>query len=153
MRTELCDMVGIKHPIIQAGMGPWNTEKLAIAAANAGILGIMSSAGARTKEVGALERYRDDVKERYTIVKQLIRNVAEGTREQEGIFGVNCMVSVEIREVAKTLISGALDAREEDLREPYDLSFGRDKVGLLIDPATDNTVGDEGDNHVRIGGV
>jgi NAD(P)H-dependent flavin oxidoreductase YrpB (nitropropane dioxygenase family) len=113
IKTKLCEMIGIEHPIVQAGMGPWNTEKLAIAAANAGILGIISSAGARKRTANEFDD-RSDVKERYEIVKQLIRNVAEGTREKKGIFGVNSLVSVEIREIAKILIQAVIDAREED---------------------------------------
>ncbi|MFQ5925049.1 MAG: hypothetical protein ACE5IE_03545 [Dehalococcoidia bacterium] len=43
IRTELCDMLGMKHPIIQADMGPYSTNNLA--AANAGALGIISTSG------------------------------------------------------------------------------------------------------------
>ena len=38
-------MVGIQYPIIRARMGPYCTDKLAIAAANAGALGIISTSG------------------------------------------------------------------------------------------------------------
>ena len=43
IKTELCELLGIKYPIIQAGMGPFGTNKLCIAAANAGVLGLISS--------------------------------------------------------------------------------------------------------------
>jgi enoyl-[acyl-carrier protein] reductase II len=49
IKTELCDLLGIKYPIIQAGMGPFGTNKLCIAAANAGVLGLISSSGIATK--------------------------------------------------------------------------------------------------------
>jgi NAD(P)H-dependent flavin oxidoreductase YrpB (nitropropane dioxygenase family) len=45
LKSELCDMVGIKYPIIQAGMGPYSTNRLAAASANAGVLGIISTSG------------------------------------------------------------------------------------------------------------
>lgn len=45
IKTELCDMLGIKHPVIQAGMGTYSTNRLAAAAANAGALGLISSGG------------------------------------------------------------------------------------------------------------
>ncbi|MHA2302349.1 MAG: nitronate monooxygenase, partial [Candidatus Thorarchaeota archaeon] len=45
IHTELCDIVGIKHPILQGGMGPYKTEALAIAVANAGALGVISCIG------------------------------------------------------------------------------------------------------------
>ncbi len=43
--SELCKMIGIKYPLIQAGMGPYSTNRLAAAAANAGILGLVSTSG------------------------------------------------------------------------------------------------------------
>ncbi|MCK4484102.1 MAG: nitronate monooxygenase, partial [Candidatus Thorarchaeota archaeon] len=45
IHTELCDLLGIKHPILQGGMGPYKTEDLAIAVSNAGALGVISSIG------------------------------------------------------------------------------------------------------------
>jgi enoyl-[acyl-carrier protein] reductase II len=39
IKTELCDMLEIKYPIIQAGMVPLSTNEICIAAANTGILG------------------------------------------------------------------------------------------------------------------
>lgn len=45
LHTELCDMLGTKYPIIQAGMGPFSTNRLAAVAANAGVLGIISTSG------------------------------------------------------------------------------------------------------------
>jgi len=38
LHTELCDIVGIEHPILQGGMGPYKTESLATAVSNAGAL-------------------------------------------------------------------------------------------------------------------
>lgn len=104
IKTKLCDLIGIKHPIIQAGMGPWKTEKLAIAAANAGILGIISTSG-----IIAEARGRP-----YETIKQIIHSVKEATSEKGGIFGINCMVSAEMVRGARELIRGTLDAREED---------------------------------------
>ncbi len=45
LHTELCNMLDIKYPIIQAGMGPFSTNRLAAVAANAGVLGIISTSG------------------------------------------------------------------------------------------------------------
>lgn len=45
VKSKLCDLTGIKYPIIQAGMGPFPTTNLCIASANAGVLGILSSSG------------------------------------------------------------------------------------------------------------
>lgn len=45
IRTVLCDLLGIKHPIIQGGMGPYDTTRLAAAVSNAGGLGTISIPG------------------------------------------------------------------------------------------------------------
>ncbi|MBW2092625.1 MAG: nitronate monooxygenase, partial [Deltaproteobacteria bacterium] len=45
IETNLTELLGIKYPIIQAGMGPFGTNKLSIAAANAGILGLIACSG------------------------------------------------------------------------------------------------------------
>ena len=45
IKSSLCDMLGIDYPIIQAGMGPFNTSKLAAAVSNAGGLGTVSIPG------------------------------------------------------------------------------------------------------------
>lgn len=117
--TKLCELLGIKYPIIQAGMGPWKTEKLAIAAANAGILGIISTSGviieaAGLDMLGETTSAPEGKKTPYEMVKPLIHRVKEATRESKGIFGINCMVSAEMMQGAKDLIRGTLDAREED---------------------------------------
>src|SRR5947209_8109835 len=45
MRTVLCDLLGIRHPIIQDGMGPFSTAALAAAVSDAGGLGTVSIPG------------------------------------------------------------------------------------------------------------
>lgn len=44
-RTAICDLFGIEHPILLAGMGTASTPELAAAVSNAGGLGIMGAAG------------------------------------------------------------------------------------------------------------
>lgn len=50
IKTEICDLFGIEHPILLAGMGQVSTPELAAAVSNAGGLGVMgaASAGPRT---------------------------------------------------------------------------------------------------------
>ncbi|HUW65736.1 MAG TPA: nitronate monooxygenase, partial [Spirochaetia bacterium] len=50
IKSRLCDLVGIKYPIIQAGMGPFPNNNLCVAAANAGVLGLISTSGIASKE-------------------------------------------------------------------------------------------------------
>jgi NAD(P)H-dependent flavin oxidoreductase YrpB (nitropropane dioxygenase family) len=42
LETRITEMLGIEHPVIQDGMGPFNTVKLAAAVSNAGGLGSVS---------------------------------------------------------------------------------------------------------------
>ena len=49
LKTKLCEMLGIKYPIIQAGMGPFSNNNLCVAAANAGVLGLLSTSGLFSK--------------------------------------------------------------------------------------------------------
>ena len=69
MRTAICELFGVRHPIVQTGMGFVSGAKLTAATANAGGLGILASA-TMTKQ--ALE--------------QEIRQTKELTSEP---FGVN----------------------------------------------------------------
>ena len=44
LHTALCDLVGVRYPIVQTGMGWVAVPKLVAATANAGALGILASA-------------------------------------------------------------------------------------------------------------
>ncbi|HEY5498729.1 MAG TPA: nitronate monooxygenase, partial [Syntrophales bacterium] len=50
IKSRLCDLTGIKYPIIQAGMGPFSNNNLCVAAANAGVLGLLSTSGLFSKD-------------------------------------------------------------------------------------------------------
>ena len=45
IHTKFQEIIGTKYPIIQAGMGPYSTNNLCIAAAKAGALGLISTVG------------------------------------------------------------------------------------------------------------
>ena len=51
IRTPLCDLVGIKYPIVQGGMAWVGTAELAAAVSNAGGLGMIGGGNAPTDEV------------------------------------------------------------------------------------------------------
>ena len=121
IRTELCSRLGIQHPIIQAGMGPFGTNKLCIAAANAGVLGLISSSGVNSRDsmpdiyeyfIGTGGASMEDDKK--TVLQKIFRQTLEGTREKKGIFGVNVMVSTEERRNAEVIIDSAIRARKQD---------------------------------------
>ncbi|MGI6548755.1 MAG: NAD(P)H-dependent flavin oxidoreductase [Syntrophomonadales bacterium] len=121
IKSRLCDLVGIKYPIIQAGMGPFPTTDLCIASANAGVLGILSSSGLANqsqKQIygafcrsGNADPDKDSPEE---ILRKIFYKVLENTRESQGIFGVNVMVSAEMKDIAQVIIGTMLKVREED---------------------------------------
>lgn len=116
IKTELCDLLGIKYPIIQAGMGPFSTNNLCVAAANAGALGIISSFGMGIGQViwpSLIERLfgKGTTEE---LVKRSIRRAKELTKETGGIFGVNCLVSQELLPFAEETIGATLDEVKND---------------------------------------
>ena len=45
LKSPICELFGIEHPILLAGMGGASTPELAAAVSNAGGLGIMGAAG------------------------------------------------------------------------------------------------------------
>jgi len=63
LQTTLCDLVGVKYPIVQTGMGWVAGPKLVSATANAGALGILASA---TMDFDQLKTSIAEVKSRTT---------------------------------------------------------------------------------------
>ena len=122
IQTKLTKMLGIKYPIIQAGMGPFGTNNLCIASANAGVLGLVSSTGLFAhmiapelgeifrKATGVTEEEMDDPRE---VLKTMYRYVLENTKKTQGIFGVNCMVSAELVGTIGNFIGASKEVRDE----------------------------------------
>ena len=81
IHTELCDLLNIRHPIIQAGMGPFSTKLLAVNASNAGTCGLISHSG------GPLMGFDKPVPQ---IMEDAIEEVAKNTPHT---FGVNVRVA------------------------------------------------------------
>lgn len=140
IKTRLSEMVGVKHPIIQAGMGPYSTNRLAVAAANAGALGILSTSGflyiadksAWKGPMAELIKQLTDGKQGtpYEHLKRVFYRVKEETRSSRGIFGVNCMVSVEMTGWAREVIRAVAEVRNED-------SEMRERLRVVITSAGD----------------
>ena len=88
IKTRLTELVGIKYPIIQAGMGPFPVTSLCIAAANAGCLGLCSTYGTTSRESNPVA-YKEFVKQAHasetdddiTIFKKMFTRVFEETKE------------------------------------------------------------------------
>lgn len=117
IKTRLCEMLEIKYPIIQAGMGPWSTEKLCVATANAGALGIVSTVGLAYKLAvpSAIENL-DDYQEKtpYELLRITLDWVGDRTSGTKGVFGVNIPLAQEFRELIEGLFKATIDARNQE---------------------------------------
>ncbi len=132
LKTQLTEFLGIKHPIIQAGMGPFSNNKLCIATANAGVLGLLSTSGLFVRDLnpGVYKSFcetggakvEDDQE---TVLRKIFQQTHEGVKEKKGVFGINVMVSAEMAEGARTIIDTAIKVREEnpEMKETFKVIF------------------------------
>ncbi|MGQ9459982.1 MAG: NAD(P)H-dependent flavin oxidoreductase [Candidatus Bathyarchaeaceae archaeon] len=114
IKTEICDLLGIKYPIIQAAMGPFDTSDLASAVSNAGGLGVVSHPA--PSEVGLIfelltpdkvQEFIEDVKRRMLAA---IQKVNKNTNKP---FGLNIRVAPEQPD-APHLVDMIIEEREKD---------------------------------------
>lgn len=132
IKSRLCDLVGIKYPIIQAGMGPFSNNNLCVASANAGVLGLLSTSGLIFKfdqpwvykafvESGEAN-IDDDIP---TVMEKVLKRTYRLVKDKGGIFGINVMVSAELVEIANMMIDTAIKVREEnpDMKKNFKVIF------------------------------
>lgn len=132
IKSRLCDLVGIKYPIIQAGMGPFSNNNLCVAAANAGVLGLLSTSGVFDKETQpwvykafvdtAEANYDDDIP---TVMEKVLKRTTRLVKDKGGIFGINVMVSTEVLKYSHVIIDTAIKVREEnpDIKKHFKVIF------------------------------
>ena len=132
IKSRLCDLIGIKYPIIQAGMGPFSNNTLGVASANAGVLGLLSTSGVFDKGfqpwiykafVGtAGADYDDDIP---TVMEKLLKRTYNLVKDKGGVFGINVMVSAEVLKHSHTIIDTAIKVREEnpDIKNHFKVIF------------------------------
>jgi len=142
IQTPLCETLGCKHPIIQAGMGPFSTNNLCVASANAGIVGLVSTSGLFAATLygksgqeylyGGLAKWvGKDVKIKpKDLLKEIFYKILRETKGSGGIFGANVMVSAELRTVASDYINTIIEVRKED-------SDMEKRLNLLVTSAGD----------------
>jgi NAD(P)H-dependent flavin oxidoreductase YrpB (nitropropane dioxygenase family) len=132
IKSRLCDLIGTKHPIIQAGMGPFSNNNLGVAAANAGVLGLLSTSGivdsqtqpwvyrAWVSTAGAADD--DDMT---TVLEKALKRTYNLVKDQGGVYGINVMVSAEMRPSAETIIDTAIRVCEEnpDIKKHFKVIF------------------------------
>jgi len=98
--TPLCRLLGIRVPILQGGMGPYSTTRLAAAVSEAGALGIVSHP--------ALDTLSNE--EKIARMLEAIHAVAATTT---GIFGANVRVAAEYPEAPALVAALARMRRDE----------------------------------------
>ncbi|MHA1793735.1 MAG: NAD(P)H-dependent flavin oxidoreductase [Promethearchaeota archaeon] len=119
MKTKFQEIFKTKYPIIQAGMGPYDTTRLAAAVAKAGGLGIISTVGMGKFQMPGIGEFK------YTAIfddlppeKLLIRSINDVLREIEADpdarFGINIPVSEEFIPTAGRLIKTIVDVMHHD---------------------------------------
>jgi enoyl-[acyl-carrier protein] reductase II len=98
-------------------MGPYSTNQLCIAVANAGALGIISGIGMATNlsDATPVDPRRvfgnGSPKE---IMRRTIAEITDQTADTEGVYGINTPVSAEFVDAARMLIEETLECRERD---------------------------------------
>lgn len=121
LRTKLTAMLGIKHPIIQAGMGPFSNNNLCVATSNAGILGLLSTSGLFNKTetpwiynafVDSGEASPDD--DMAGVLTSVLKRTYRLTKDKGGVFGINVMVSAELVHLSTVLIDTAITVVKEN---------------------------------------
>jgi NAD(P)H-dependent flavin oxidoreductase YrpB (nitropropane dioxygenase family) len=132
IKSRLCDLVGIKYPIIQAGMGPFSNNNLCVAAANAGVLGLLSTSGVFNKDTQpwvykdfvetAEANYDDDMA---TVLEKVLKRTYRLVKDKGGIFGINVMVSAEVLPNSQVMVDTAIRVREEnpDMKKHFKVIF------------------------------
>ncbi|MEM2142933.1 MAG: nitronate monooxygenase [Candidatus Thorarchaeota archaeon] len=118
IRTELCDLIGIRHPILQGGMGPYKTEDLAIAVARAGALGVISSIGMAASllpeaaPIDPVRLFGSDPPR--VLLQKSIERVVRETRTSQGVIGVNVPVAAEFIQASKMFVEQTIECRNND---------------------------------------
>ena len=119
IKTRLTELVGIKYPIIQAGMGPPPVTNLCIAAANAGVLGLCSTFAPMNRHSNPVvfedfcrQAHADPSDDDVTVFKKMFMRIYEETND-DAVFGANVMVSTEMRSNAANVIQAIREVRKD----------------------------------------
>ena len=116
--TKFQEIIGTKYPIIQAGMGPYSTTELCIAAAKEGALGLISTIG---MAAGGASSAAPEVAQKIfgkgslkVILKRVIQYVYDNLIEfPEAKFGVNIPVASDFDYASTRLIKGTIEFLKE----------------------------------------
>jgi NAD(P)H-dependent flavin oxidoreductase YrpB (nitropropane dioxygenase family) len=140
IQTRLTELLGTKHPIIQAGMGPFSNNNLCVAAANAGALGLLSTSGLFNKEAEpwiyqdftkTAEAAMDD--DMGTALEKVLKRTYRLVKDHGGVFGINVMVSAELTAISgqRKKASARQQRRLFSLNDQNNSSLSRKRYMLL----------------------
>ena len=132
IKSRLCDLLGIKYPIIQAGMGPFSNNNLCVATANAGVLGLLSTSGLNSKDtqpwvykafVETGEANINDDKSK--VIETVLKRTYKLVKDKGGIFGINVMVSQEMLQHANSMIDTSIRVCQDnpDIKKHFKVIF------------------------------
>jgi len=135
IRTKFYDIFQTKLPIIQAGMGPYDTTKLACAVAKAGGIGIISTVGMGSFEMPGIGQFRYSAifgeAPPEELLTRSINHVMAEIKEAGGArFGVNIPVSEEFLPTATRLIRSTINRVKSD-------PAVREKMKVIVTSAGD----------------
>jgi enoyl-[acyl-carrier protein] reductase II len=132
IKSRLYDRLGIKYPIIQAGMGPFSNNNLCVATANSGVLGLLSTSGVFNKDDQPWI-YNDFVRtggadpedDMATVLEKVLKRTYGMVKDKGGIFGTNVMVSTEVLPAAQIMIDTAIRVREDnpDMKKHFKVMY------------------------------
>jgi NAD(P)H-dependent flavin oxidoreductase YrpB (nitropropane dioxygenase family) len=135
IRTKFYDIFQTRLPIIQAGMGPYNTTKLAGAVARAGGIGIISTVGMGSFEIPGLGHYRyswifDEAPPEELLTRSINHVMAAIEEAPWARFGVNIPLSEEFIPTATRLIRCVINRVKSD-------PAVREKLKVIVTSAGD----------------
>jgi enoyl-[acyl-carrier protein] reductase II len=135
IRTKFHEIFQTKFPIIQAGMGPYDTTKLAGAVAKAGGIGIISTVGMGSFEMPGIGKFRySAIFGEATPEELLSRSISHVLAAIEEApwaqFGVNIPVSEEFIPTATRLIRSLISRFKSD-------PAVREKMKVIVTSAGD----------------
>jgi len=97
LETRFTLLVGIEHPIVQDGMGPFKTAKLAAAVSNAGGLGTVSLPGMAVDPIEGSRTLRDHIRETASLTsKPFAVNVPVGRTADGNMLPVSAAFINEV---------------------------------------------------------
>ncbi|MHA1730816.1 MAG: NAD(P)H-dependent flavin oxidoreductase [Promethearchaeota archaeon] len=117
--TRFQDIFETRHPIVQAGMGPYDTTRLASAVAKAGALGLISTVGMGSFTLPGVGEYKYSAIFGEGKPGELLERSLDAVLEAleghpEARFGVNIPVSEEFVPTAAELIQTTIDRMKGD---------------------------------------